>query len=96
MNSLNIHHIPPLFDVVIVDEASQCLEPICLKALMKAKKFILIGDAKQLQPVVRSSKALELGMGESVFEKLSKSHPSQKVTLKKQYRMNSEIMNLSN
>lgn len=56
-----------MFDVVIVDEASQCLEPICLKALMKAKKFILIGDAKQLQPVVKSNRAIELEMQKSLF-----------------------------
>ena len=63
---------------------------------MRAKKFVLIGDAKQLQPVVKSNRAIELQMQKSVFERLSDNFPDQKVSLKKQYRMNQKIMNLSN
>ena len=37
------------FDVCIVDEASQVLEPICLSPLFLAKKFILIGDHFQVK-----------------------------------------------
>lgn len=36
ISSLYIQHIPEKFDVVILDEASQCLEPTCLEALVKA------------------------------------------------------------
>jgi superfamily I DNA and/or RNA helicase len=28
--SINIHHIPKMFDFVILDEASQSLEPVCI------------------------------------------------------------------
>jgi DNA replication ATP-dependent helicase Dna2 len=40
------------FDIAIIDEASQLLEPQLLYALTKVKKFILIGDEKQLPAVV--------------------------------------------
>lgn len=55
--SLSIHHLPSEFDIVIMDEASQCLEPSCVEALLRAKKFIMIGDYLQLQPLVRSKEA---------------------------------------
>jgi DNA replication ATP-dependent helicase Dna2 len=35
-------------------------------------------------------------MGISLFERLCKNNPNQTVALKKQYRMNEKIMNLSN
>lgn len=44
--------IPPiagLFDVVIIDEASQCDIATCLPALYRAKKAVIVGDDKQLK-----------------------------------------------
>lgn len=43
------------FDVAIVDEAAQITLPAALGALRLARKFILIGDHRQLPPVVISA-----------------------------------------
>ncbi|NNE15832.1 MAG: AAA family ATPase [Saprospiraceae bacterium] len=45
------------FDLVIIDEASQLLEPMLVGFLSKFKKYILIGDHKQLPAVVGQDKA---------------------------------------
>jgi len=42
------------FDVVIVDEAGQASQPAVLGALMIANAFVLVGDHKQLPPLVSS------------------------------------------
>ncbi|KAJ1561307.1 hypothetical protein HK096_005168, partial [Nowakowskiella sp. JEL0078] len=49
------------FDVVLIDEATQSLEPECWIAMLKAKKVILAGDhlqlpyCKTIEPTVKSS-----------------------------------------
>ncbi|MCP4294168.1 MAG: AAA family ATPase [Proteobacteria bacterium] len=39
--------------IVIIDEAGQCVPSYLLPALVRSKKTVLIGDTKQLEPVVR-------------------------------------------
>lgn len=56
----------------------------------------MIGDYKQLQPIVKSKKAGQKGMGVSLFERLCIKYPELTVALRLQYRMNKEIMALSN
>lgn len=43
------------FDTIIIDEASQILEPQLVGLLTKVKRFILIGDHRQLPAVVSQS-----------------------------------------
>ena len=52
----------PLFErlginTIIIDEASQMTEPTALSSLLEGNRFILVGDHKQLPPVVQSIKA---------------------------------------
>ena len=84
------------FDYCIIDEASQISLPVCLGPLYFAKTFVLVGDHYQLPPIIKSPEALESGEYESLFKKLSEKHPNSVVQLGIQYRMNKEIMSISN
>jgi DNA replication ATP-dependent helicase Dna2 len=93
------------FDVAIIDEAGQLTVPAILGALCLAKRFILVGDEKQLPPLVLSKEAAEAGLANSLFsflksldEKYMQDHPlaiSACVLLRTQYRMNKWIANFS-
>jgi len=59
------------FAVVCLDEATQATEPAALVALAgRAQACVLVGDQAQLPPTVRSLAAGELGLGDSLFERL--------------------------
>jgi DNA replication ATP-dependent helicase Dna2 len=89
------------FDVAIIDEASQLTIPAILGALRFAKRFILVGDEKQLPPLVLSKEAAAQGLSDSLFsflkaqdEDYMKEHSQEKaacVALRIQYRMNQWI-----
>ncbi len=89
------------FDVAIIDEAGQLTIPAILGALRFTKRFILVGDEKQLPPLVLSKEAADTGLAESLFSVLklldndyTKNHDetvSACVPLKVQYRMNKWI-----
>ncbi|KAF5339801.1 hypothetical protein D9611_009204 [Ephemerocybe angulata] len=84
------------FDYCIVDEASQITLPTCLGPLRYADKFILVGDHFQLPPLVKNPLARRGGLEVSLFRRLSDAHPDSVVDLREQYRMNEDIMALSN
>ncbi|CAJ1387331.1 unnamed protein product [Effrenium voratum] len=79
------------FDTVIIDEASQATEPRCLVAFQKARQqFIMVGDQKQLPPVVLCQAAEQKGLRYSLFDRLlnSPSLFNQEINmLQVQYRM---------
>ena len=78
------------FDLAVVDEATQSVEPAVYLALLKADRAVLAGDHLQLPPTILSPDAAALGV--SLFERLAAVHPEAMVTLYEQYRMNEQIM----
>ena len=59
------------------------LESLVPIAYSKARQVVLIGDHKQLQPVIQDNLAMTLGMSVSMFERLSE----RAKMLELQYRM---------
>ena len=91
----------PVFDklgiqTIIVDEASQMTEPTVLSTLMEGNRFVLVGDHKQLPPVVQNAEAQHKGMSISLFERLASAFPDKIHLLTDQYRMNDRIVDYSN
>lgn len=84
------------FDYCIIDEASQITLPSTLGSLRFADKFVLVGDHYQLPPLVRNITARAGGLNVSLFKRLHEAHASSTVYLTKQYRMNKNIMLISN
>ncbi|KAH1236407.1 putative helicase MAGATAMA 3 [Glycine max] len=79
------------FDVVIIDEAAQAVEPATLVPLAnQCKKVFLVGDPAQLPATVISDVAKNHGYGTSLFERLKQAGYPVKM-LKTQYRMHPEI-----
>ena len=85
-----------LFLQVIVDECGMCKEPEGLIPIIAHQKtlqqIILIGDHKQLQPIILDPTAARLGLDRSMFERYS----TQAHMLTVQYRMVGLTCSLSN
>lgn len=80
------------FDLAIVDEASQLTVPALLGALRFAHRFVLVGDDRQLPPLVISAKAAVQGLKRSLFaELLARWGDKASVALRRQYRMHPSI-----
>nr|BAJ93869.1 predicted protein [Hordeum vulgare subsp. vulgare] len=79
------------FDVVIIDEAAQAIEPATLVPLVHGcRQVFLVGDPVQLPATVISTTARKLGYGRSLFQRFQAAgFPVQ--MLKIQYRMHPEI-----
>ncbi len=80
------------FDIVIMDEASQVASFMSLLPLSKCKKFVLVGDNKQLQPIEEEiSKEMNL----SIFNRLFEMYPNASTLLTTQYRMHKTIAQIA-
>ncbi|XP_035540591.1 probable helicase MAGATAMA 3 isoform X4 [Juglans regia] len=79
------------FDVVIIDEAAQAVEPATLIPLANGcKQVFLVGDPVQLPATVISPIAEKFGYGTSLFKRFQRAgYPV--TMLKTQYRMHPEI-----
>ena len=75
------------FDVAVVDEAGQLTEPGTFLPATLSERFVLVGDHRQLPPVVRAENDLRV----SLFERLIEEHPDAAVMLDRQYRMSQRI-----
>jgi len=81
------------FDLVVIDEASQQIEPSTLLPLFRAPLAVLAGDHKQLPPTVVSNNDL---LKRSLFERLMLRDDIPSVMLDIQYRMHRSIMDFPN
>ena len=76
------------FDTVIFDEAGQVTLPLAAAGMLAGRRYILIGDHKQMAPVIVGDHKREW-VKRSIFETLFNRFPG--TILKTTYRMNSEI-----
>jgi predicted DNA helicase len=91
-----MHELTGGFDVVVIDEATQSIEPSCLIPMVKGQKWVMAGDHKQLPPTVLHPKA-EQELQYSLFERLIRDYDeSIKSLLNVQYRMHEAIMHFPN
>ncbi|XP_042413875.1 probable helicase MAGATAMA 3 [Zingiber officinale] len=89
--SVHFTRMNRVFDVVIIDEAAQAVEPATLVPLAHGcRQVYLVGDPVQLPATVISTTAERFGYGTSLFKRFQEAgFPVQ--MLKIQYRMHPEI-----
>jgi ATP-dependent RNA/DNA helicase IGHMBP2 len=80
------------FDRVIVDEATQALDPLSLIALLRAPCAVLAGDPQQLPPTVIDLDAAHEGLASTWFERIARAEPRVVAMLAVQHRMNEALM----
>ena len=83
------------FGTLFIDEAAQALEAACWIPIRRVSRVILAGDHCQLPPTVKSIAALKAGLGKTLMERIVENKPEVVTLLKRQYRMNEEIMRFS-
>ncbi len=80
------------FPVVFLDEASMATEPASLMPLVKGCAHLaIIGDHKQLPPIIISDEARDGGLNLSMFERFMKEGMVPWIMLDTQYRMHPSI-----
>lgn len=95
VTSNNKHLLKKKFNTLFFDEASQALEPMSWIPLLKCRRVIFSGDHFQLPPVVKSPKAKQDGLENTMLDKCA-SIDSLSTLLNRQYRMHQNIMQFSN
>jgi DNA replication ATP-dependent helicase Dna2 len=76
------------FDAVVIDEASQMTLPLAVMAMLSANCYVIIGDPRQLPPVVLSARPSE-AVEHSLFRHLGRRR--EQVQLATTYRMNAAL-----
>ena len=76
----------------IVDECGMANEPECITPLELCDHIVLVGDHKQLQPVIDYKPAREHGLSTSLFQRYAERFDGQHIKkLRIQYRMVSDL-----
>jgi DNA replication ATP-dependent helicase Dna2 len=75
------------FDVIVFDEASQVTVPLALMAMRKGRRFVFVGDHRQLPPVVLSRSVFDR-QSVSAFAALTDADTDHCVMLDQTYRLN--------
>ncbi len=83
------------FDVLVMDEAGQCIEPLAWVVFPYAKSWVLAGDPFQLPPTILSDKAKKNGFAVSILEHAFKKCENL-FFLDTQYRMRKSLAAFSN
>jgi hypothetical protein len=78
ISSCNLGEPKPMFDMVVMDEASQCNTAVSLVPIIRGENLMLVGDPQQLNPVIQ--------LDEMVNQKLRKKY---NITNEYDYRTNS-------
>lgn len=79
------------FDSVLIDEATQATEPEALIPLVHSvKQVIMVGDHRQLGPVLMNKSCVKAGFDVSLFERLMQAG-IRPIRLKVQYRMHPSL-----
>lgn len=100
----------PMFDMVIMDEASQCNLAVSLVPVIRGKSLMLVGDPQQLSPVIlldeitNNKLKKRYGISEeydyrknSIYKTyLACDAVSDEILLKKHYRCNKKIIDFNN
>ncbi|KAG6838869.1 hypothetical protein C0991_007789, partial [Blastosporella zonata] len=83
------------FEMVVIDEAAQCVELSSLIPLKyRSNRCIMVGDPQQLPPTVMSKEACRFKYNESLFVRLQRYRPEAVRLLSIQHRMHPEISRL--
>jgi hypothetical protein len=83
------------FDVAVIDEATQAVDPLALIPVLRAPRIVLAGDPHQLPPTVVDVGAAKAGLGVTFFERLAAvagDGPGSATMLVRQHRMHADIM----
>jgi superfamily I DNA and/or RNA helicase len=84
------------FDLLVIDEAAQSIEPGCWIPLVRCDRVILAGDHFQLPPTILSRQAAVDGLEISLMQRLTELYgPRITRMLDVQYRMHDHIMQFS-
>lgn len=83
------------FDLCVIDEACQSVEPGCWIPLLRSERVVLAGDPFQLPPTIISGEAQKAGLSVSLLERLMTAQPDLSRRLNVQYRMHADIAQFS-